>query len=113
MYYTINTRINGNTATSSPPSPPPPPPAPSIGGTPPTSAKAGNLYTFTPTAADFAHNTATLTFSIVGKPSWATLNTTTGQLSGIAVKGTYPGIVITVTDGCASASLPAFSIRVN
>jgi len=113
MYYTINTRINGNTASSSPPSPPPPPPAPTIGGTPPTSAKARSLYTFTPTAADFAHNTATLTFSIVGKPSWASFNTATGQLSGIAVKGTYPGIVITVTDGCASASLPAFSIKVN
>ena len=66
-------------------------------------------------AADSAGDTAPqsyLTFSIVGKPSWATFNVFTGLLSGLPVKGTYPGIVITVTDGCASASLPAFSIRV-
>jgi len=48
----------------------------------------------------------------VGKPSWATFDTTTGLLSGLAVKGTYSGIVITVSDGCATASLPAFSIKV-
>ena len=114
MYYTINTRINGNQAASSPPSPPPAPPPPSIGGTPSTTAKAGKPYTFTPSAADFASNTASLSFSITGKPSWATFSNTTGQLSGTATpKGTYPNIVITVTDGCASASLPAFSIKVN
>ena len=113
MFYTINTRIKGNQAASSPPSPPPPPPPPAISGTPALTAKAGNPYSFQPSAADFAGNTGTLTFSIVGKPSWASFNTTTGLLSGIAVKGTYPGIVISVTDGCAGASLPAFSIRVN
>jgi hypothetical protein len=53
------------------------------------------------------------TFSIVGQPSWATFSTKSGLLSGTAVKGTYNGIVISVTDGCASASLPAFSIKVN
>jgi hypothetical protein len=113
MYYTINTRINGNQASSSPPSPPPPPPPPTISGTPALTAKKGDTYSFQPSAADFAGNTGTLTFSIVGKPSWATFSTTTGLLTGIAVKGTYPGIVISVTDGCASASLPAFSIKVN
>jgi hypothetical protein len=113
MYYTINTRLQGNSGTGSPPSPPPAPPSPSIGGTPATTAKAGNPYSFTPTAADFAGNQATLTFSIVKKPSWASFNVNTGQLSGIAVKGTYPGIVISVTDGCASKPLPAFQIRVN
>jgi hypothetical protein len=29
------------------------------------------------------------------------------------VKGSYPGILISVTDGCASASLPSFTITVN
>lgn len=113
MYYTINTRISGNQASSAPPSPPPPPPSPHISGTPALTAKAGTTYTFQPSAADFAGNTGTLTFSITGKPVWATFNAATGLLTGTAVKGTYPGIVISVTDGCASASLPAFSIRVN
>lgn len=113
IYYTINTRISGNQAAAGPPSPPPPPPPPSIAGTPTTKAKAGTLYSFQPSAADFAGNTATVTFSIVGQPSWATFSTTRGLLSGTAVKGTYNGIVISVTDGCASASLPAFSIKVN
>ena len=115
MYYTINTRINLQTRPwvrrrHPPPSPPPPP---SISGTPALTAKAGNLYSFQPSATDFAGNTGTLTFSIVGKPSWATFSTTTGLLSGIAVKGTYPGIVISVSDGCAGAALQTFSIRVN
>jgi hypothetical protein len=116
MYYTINTRLNLQTASSGPPSPPPPPPPPTISGTPVLKVSAGKTYSFQPTAADFAGDTAPqsyLTFSIVAKPSWATFSTTTGLLTGIAVKGTYPGIVISVTDGCASASLPAFSIRVD
>jgi len=113
IYYTINTRISGNQSAAAPPSPPPPPPPPTIAGTPITKAKAGTLYSFQPSAADFAGNTGTLTFSIVGQPSWATFSTTSGLLSGTAVKGTYNGIVISVTDGCASASLPAFSIKVN
>ena len=115
MYYTINTRLNLQTTSSGPPSPPPPPPPPSISGTPALTAKVGTPYSFQPSAADFAGDTAPqsyLTFSIVGKPSWATFNALTGLLSGPPVKGTYPGIVITVTDGCASASLPAFTIRV-
>ncbi len=115
MYYTINTRLDLQTASSSPPSPPPPPPPPTISGTPALTAHVGTLYSFQPSAADFAGDIAPqsyLTFSIIGKPSWATFNALTGLLSGLPVKGTYPGIVITVTDGCAKASLPAFSIRV-
>jgi len=113
IYYTINTRIELNNASSGPPSPPPPPPLPMISGTPATTAKAGSMYSFIPKGADFTGNTATVTYSIVNKPSWASFNYVNGQLSGTAVKGTYTGIVITVTDGCASASLPAFQIRVN
>lgn len=113
LYYTINTRISGNQASSQPPPPPYAPPPPTITGTPATKANGGTLYSFQPNAADFTGtNHGTLTFSIVGQPSWARLDTTSGRLFGIAVKGTYSGIVITVTDGCASASLPAFSIKV-
>ncbi|HXI67974.1 MAG TPA: hypothetical protein VNH41_08555, partial [Steroidobacteraceae bacterium] len=86
-----------------------------ISGTPLTTIKAGTVYTFTPIATDFAGNTgngAHLTFSIVNGPSWATFFSGTGQLTGPAVKGTYSGIVISVTDGCASAPLKAFTIKV-
>jgi hypothetical protein len=113
IYYTINTRLNGQQALSGPPASPPPPPPPTVSGTPVLKSKAGVLYSFTPTAADFAGNTGTLSFSIAGKPSWASFNTTTGRLSGTTVKGSYPGILISVTDGCASASLPSFTITVN
>jgi hypothetical protein len=113
MYYTINTRINGVQASSSPPPPPYSPPLPTIGGTPAPTVKAGSPYLFTPTAADFAGNTATLTFSVTGLPSWASFNVANGTLSGTpTVKGKYPNIVITVTDGCASTPLPTFSITV-
>ena len=112
IYYTINTRLEGNQASSEPPPSPPPPPPPTLSGAPDLKSKAGVLYSFTPTAADFAGNTGTLSFSIAGKPSWASFDTTTGRLSGTTVKGTYPGILISVTDGCASASLPSFTITV-
>ena len=87
---------------------------PQISGTPGTSATVGAGYSFTPTASDPAGNG--LTFSLTHAPSWANLNIATGQLSGTPAAtdvGTYVGIVISVTDGVASASLPAFAITVN
>ena len=87
---------------------------PRISGTPGTSATVGARYSFTPTASDPAGNG--LTFSLTHGPSWANLNIATGQLSGTPAAtdvGTYVGIVISVTDGVASASLPAFAITVN
>ena len=57
----------------------------------------------------------TLTYSIQNRPSWATFNTSTGRLSGTptaAHAGSYANIIISVSDGAASASLPAFTITV-
>jgi hypothetical protein len=88
--------------------------APTISGTPATSVTQGTAYSFRPTAADADGNT--LTFSIVNKPSWATFSTTTGALQGTPGAGnvgTTSGIAISVSDGTASASLPAFAITVN
>lgn len=88
--------------------------APKISGAPATSVNAGTAYSFTPTASD-ADAGDTLTFSIVNKPSWATFSTSTGKLSGTpssANVGTTSGIVISVTDGKGTTSLPAFSITV-
>jgi hypothetical protein len=87
--------------------------APTISGTPPTAVLQGNAYSFTPTASDPDGNT--LTFSIANKPAWATFSTSTGQLQGTPGAGdvgSTAGIVITVSDGTLSASLPAFTLTV-
>jgi hypothetical protein len=88
--------------------------SPTISGTPPTSVTVGQTYSFTPTASDPEDGQA-LTFSILNKPSWATFNTSTGRLNGTpaaANAGTYSGIVISVSDGNSSVSLPSFSLTV-
>ncbi|HKU16590.1 MAG TPA: putative Ig domain-containing protein [Steroidobacteraceae bacterium] len=87
--------------------------APTITGTPPTAATAGQAYSFRPVAADADKNA--LGFSIRNRPAWATFNTTTGLLSGTpgaAHVGAYSNIVIEVSDGKASAALAPFAIRV-
>lgn len=88
--------------------------APRISGTPPTSVRSGTAYAFTPTASD--PNGDALTFSIRNKPSWASFSTSSGRLSGTpsgAQVGTYSNVTITVSDGKASATLPAFNITVS
>jgi len=86
---------------------------PTISGAPMTSVAAGTAYSFVPTADDPDDNP--LTFSIAGKPAWATFNMQTGALTGTPPTGTtgnFPGIIISVSDGSASAALPAFAINV-
>ena len=86
---------------------------PTISGNPATSVNAGSAYSFTPTATDPSGNA--LTFSIQNQPSWANFNAGTGQLSGTptaANVGGYPNILISVSDGTLTASLPAFAITV-
>jgi hypothetical protein len=86
---------------------------PVISGTPATTDVAGQAYSFTPTAS--GPSGYTLSFSISGKPAWASFSKATGQLSGTPTSanvGTFPNIVISVSDGVAHASLAAFSITV-
>ena len=93
--------------------PPPPNHAPVISGTPATLVTATQSYIFIPTASDADNDK--LTFSIGNRPQWATFNTTTGQLSGTPASTdarTYNNITITVSDGKASSSLPAFTLTV-
>ena len=55
-------------------------------------------------------------FSIVNCPTWASFSTATGRLSGTptaAEVGSYPDIIISVSNGNSSALLPAFSIVVS
>ena len=87
--------------------------APTISGTAPTAVTAGQAYTFRPTAADADKNT--LGFSIANKPIWATFSSVSGQLSGTpttAHVGSYANVLISVSDGKASAALAPFSITV-
>ena len=105
------------TAVSAPANPQAPPPstntAPTISGTPSTTATANQAYSFQPSASDAQGDS--LTFSIVSKPTWAAFSTTTGQLSGTPASGdigTTSGIIISVSDGRLSTALPGFSIQV-
>ncbi|MGI2150307.1 putative Ig domain-containing protein [Shewanella baltica] len=87
--------------------------APVISGTPILSVNQDASYLFTPTAADSPGDT--LSFSILNKPVWATFNPATGTLSGTPSNqdvGVTNGIIISVSDGALSASLPAFNLSV-
>jgi hypothetical protein len=86
---------------------------PSISGTPPTSAQVGSGYSFLPTASD--PDGQVLSFSIANRPVWASFDAATGQLAGTPPEGssgTYSNIVISVSDGQLTASLPSFSVTV-
>ena len=87
--------------------------APSISGTPATTAFVGKTYLFQPTASDPDGNK--LTYKIARKPAWATFSNATGSLTGTPASsliGTYSKIVISVSDGIVTRSLPAFTIKV-
>ncbi len=87
--------------------------APTISGSPAGSVTANEAYSFTPNGSD--PDGDSLTFSISGKPAWASFNTGTGRLNGTpsaSDTGTYSNIRISVSDGQLSATLPAFSINV-
>jgi hypothetical protein len=71
---------------------------------------AGATYSFLPSASD--PDGDALSFSISGKPEWATFTPSTGALVGTAQLGTFSGIVITVSDGEATRSIGPFTITV-
>ena len=84
-----------------------------ISGTPPTSVMAGTGYSFQPKTN--APSGTTLTFAVQNAPTWTSFSSATGTLSGTPSTsqiGTYSNIVIMVSDGTQTSSLPAFSIKV-
>ncbi len=86
---------------------------PTISGDPPPAILFGEMYDFEPDAID--PDGDALTFSITRKPGWANFDVSTGRLFGQPTQGdvdTYDGIVISVSDGKATISLPAFTITV-
>lgn len=107
------------TASPVPPDPSPGnPPSPSgppltIGGTPVTSVNVGAPYSFMPMTADTG--TVALTFSVRNLPRWASFDAASGELSGTPAAedvGSYPNILVSVSDGTYQASLPAFTVQV-
>jgi Putative Ig domain/Fibronectin type III domain len=87
--------------------------APTISGTPVTSARVDPPYAFKPTALD--PDGDQLVYSIKGKPAWATFDMAEGTLYGVptaADVNSTASVVISVSDGTTAASLPAFSLSV-
>jgi hypothetical protein len=85
--------------------------APTISGSPATSVAVGQAYSFTPSASD--PEGGSLTFSITGKPAWASFDSATGRLSGTPTEGTFANISSRVSDGANAATLPSFGITVS
>ncbi len=84
-----------------------------LSGTPPSTVAAGATYSFTPTVT--GANGRALSFAIVQKPSWASFNSATGQLSGkptSANVGSFKDILIGVNNGIDSAFSKTFAIQV-
>ena len=109
-------------ATTATPGNPPPnnPPAgpsnsaPTISGNPAPAVNVGDTYSFTPSASDADGDT--LTFSIQNQPSWASFDSSSGEISGtpeLGDVGMYSGISISVSDGTTTASTSAFSVEVS
>ncbi|KAF0191394.1 MAG: Subtilisin [Gammaproteobacteria bacterium] len=98
--------------------------APTITGTPPAIAIVDSVYLFIPYARDDEYDL--LDFSIQNLPPWAQFNRATGELRGMRIMtpvgwikrpnssdvGVYRNIIISVTDGKKTTSLPPFTITV-
>jgi len=91
---------------------------PAITGTPAKTAIVGQAYRFQPKAVN-VNEGHRLSFTIANKPSWASFDSFTGQLSGTPSAnevGLFSGIQISLMaatgSGAVHASLPSFSITV-
>ena len=84
-----------------------------IQGTPATTAKVGQAYSFAPTVPGTSGTT--VKFTIKNTPSWAKFDSATGKLTGTPTAsqvGTYKDITIAAVFGTKTATLPAFTIVV-
>lgn len=83
--------------------------APTISGTPASTATVGQIYSFTPTASDLDGDK--LMFIVDNRPPWATFDTATGKLSGTPATsdiGVRSEIRIRVQDGKGGEATLAF-----
>ena len=87
--------------------------APVIGGKPHPTAVVNVPYSFRPDVHD--PDGDVLVFQVARKPTWATFDPATGELSGTppaGTTGTYTDIAIVVSDGELQTALPPFTIEV-
>ena len=87
--------------------------APSISGAPSTAIQEGVAYSFIPTGGDVDGDA--LVYSVINRPIWLSFDTASGALTGSpssANVGVYSNIVVSVSDGQVTTSLPAFNITV-
>lgn len=84
-----------------------------ISGTPLTTVNRNNAYTFTPSISN--PDGGTLTFTISNQPAWSTFDAASGELTGtpsnLNIGSTY-NILISVSNGNSTASLPSFDLQV-
>lgn len=88
--------------------------APTMTGTPGSTAVVGQAYSFQPAATDADGDT--LTYTVANLPSWASFDAQTGRITGTptaAHVGSYANITVTVSDGQANASVGPFTITVS
>lgn len=103
----------GDEAAASSSSQPPSNVSPVISGSPSQSVEVGVRYVFRPTASDADGDT--LTFSMTGRPNWMQFDAASGELSGTPTAsdvGTTGDLLVSVSDGRATATLPAFRVTV-
>jgi hypothetical protein len=87
---------------------------PVVSGAALTAATVGSSYVFQPTASD--PDGDPIEYQVANKPAWATFDARSGRLGGTPSEGdvgTYTNILVSVSDGKLSASLPPFSIAVS
>ena len=88
--------------------------APMIGGMPVGLVDEDGTYSFTPSASDMDAGD-NLTYSAQNLPSWASIDPQTGEITGTPTNddvGIFRDIIVTVSDGTTTTSLPAFSLTV-
>lgn len=88
--------------------------SPALTGSPATTVAVGQPYRFQPRAVNLNEGRS-VRFTIANKPSWASFDNSTGQLSGTPTPrqtGLFRGIQIGLIAGTVHASLPPFSITV-
>jgi hypothetical protein len=84
---------------------------PTIAGTPTSTIRVGETFSFKPSAGDVDGDE--LTFSVQNLPIWASFDAATGTMSGVPdAVGSHSGIVVSVSDGTASRALAPFTLSV-
>jgi len=96
------------------PAPAPVNQAPTLSGQPGATARVGALYQFTPTAADPEGDV--LTFSATNLPPWASIDASSGRISGTPGPGDigeYESITISVADAAHRTTTSPFTVVVS